>query len=47
MDDSDEEWDLDIQAEFGTRGGGFVREVNQELDRGLDMSGLVQHTFHM
>ena len=46
-DDSDDEWDTDIREEFGIRGGRNERGVGRSLDQGLDMAGLVQHTFRL
>ena len=45
-DESDSEWDSDIREEFGTRGGGHRRN-ERLLDVGMNMDGLVQHTFHI
>ena len=45
-DDSDVEWDADIIQEFGVRGGLSHAGGGGGLDDGLDMEGLVQHTFH-
>ena len=46
-DESDVEWNIDIIEEFGVRRGGANRDSGRRLDEGMDMDGLVQHTFHL
>lgn len=44
--DSDVEWDEDIQNTFGRRWRNTVWEDGGELDAGLDMADMLQHAFH-
>ena len=46
-DDSDEEWEVEIREEFGVRGGHFTQNSGRPMDVGMDIRGLVQHTFHI
>lgn len=46
-DDSDDEWDELIRLEYGVQPRGLLREIIPRLDEGLDIDGLVQHTFNI
>lgn len=46
-DESDVEWDEDIRHQFGARSVGHARGDRRELDAGMAMENLVQHTFHV
>ena len=46
-DSSDDEWDVHVREEFGTRGPGFGIPVEQELDTGMDLTRCVQHAFQI
>ena len=46
-DGSDVEWDISIREEFGSRGLEARHGGDRELDTGMAMENLVQHTFHI
>ena len=47
IDESDLEQNTKIREEFGVKGGGFKTGHAEALDQGINMYGLVQHTFNI
>jgi hypothetical protein len=45
-DSSDDEWESSIRLDYGERGSGMLREAAIQVDAGLDIVGLVNHSFH-